>query len=267
MDSEVHQTFQPVIDIYDRLKKKHKTSSEEDLFRLRKMLDIYGQFHAIKQRIEKSTLTQSLWWPCVRLEEDIWESIRRHLNEKGYDPDWIREKDGLFGLEGYAYNDGLPCEYEEIFITFDGLERMENPIPVRKEGRCGLVKPDGIGTPVTPFQYDILFRKPHSEYVKYIAVRDGKYGILKPDGSEVVPCQMDCIYDSLDTDGILPILRDGKWGFVVETGGFVEPKFDELMVRSEQHLRVRINDQWGWVDGDGQFTLDIDQACYGSWAD
>ncbi|MGX8707906.1 MAG: hypothetical protein ACSW72_04040 [Bacteroidales bacterium] len=256
-----------VEEVYEQLKAQRKWSAGEDLNVLRRLLDRFGQFRAIKQRIAQSTLKQTLWWPCVRLEEFMWEDIRRHLNEKGYDPAWIWEKDGLFGLEGYTYNDGLPCEYEEILITFDGLERMENPIPVRKNSRCGLVKPDGIGTPVSPFQYDLLFRKPYSEYVKYIAILDGKYGVLLPDGSEVVPCQMDCIYDSLDTHGLLPILRGGKWGFMEEAGGFVEPKFDELMIRSEQYLRVRINDQWGWVDGDDQFTLDIDQACYGSWAD
>ena len=265
MDKEYNPTEIPVDVEYERLKQERKKCRGEDIFILRRMLDHYGQFHAIKKRIEQSSISTQLWWPCVRLEEEMWEAIRRHLIKKGYDRAWIREKDGMFGLKGYAYNDGIPCEYDEILLTYDALERMENPIPVRKDGKCGLVLPDGIGTPVTPFKYDLLFRKPHSEIVKYIAILDGKYGILTTDGNEAVPCEMDCIYDSIDPDGVLPLRRDGKWGFYEEAGEYIAPQFDELSIHSEDYLRVRINETWGWVAGDGTFTKNKDEACYGSW--
>ena len=126
----------PLLDVYEKLK-KFKKADKKHRERLHTMLNHYEMFHKIKERIGEYDMKSSLWWPCVQLEESLWESIRRQFNEYGYDPRWIRWKDGKAGLNGFDYNDGVPCEFDEILITFDGKERMEHPIPVRKDNKCG----------------------------------------------------------------------------------------------------------------------------------
>lgn len=53
----------------------------------------------------------------------MWESIRIFQQEYGYET--------------------VPCLFDETLITFDS---MEYPIPVRKDGKCGLVKPDEMAS-------------------------------------------------------------------------------------------------------------------------
>ena len=169
----------------------------------------------------------------------------------------------------YAYP--LLDVYERLKEQGQAEEKPSRwPIPVCKDGRWGLVLPDGSGTVVCPYKYDLLFREPYTEYVKYIALLDGKYGIVdSPDGKEwkeVVPCVMDCIYERQDTDGFLPLLKDGKWGIYTDWCYYIEPKFDELRIQSEDWVRARIGDTWGWVTIDGDLTDNEEEACYGSWA-
>lgn len=258
----------PLIDRFEQLRNKRKLSTGEDLETLRRMLDRYGEFRAIKKRIIQSSLKTSLGWPCIQLEEFMWDDIKRLQLQKGFDPEWIRERDGQYGLKGFAYNDGIPCEFEEIIITYDGQERMAFPIPVRQGGKCGLVMADGIATPVTEFQYDLLFRIPFTEYVKYVAFRDGKYGLVETDGREVVPCQMDEIYHCPELGTrIIPVRKGDKWGFYYEPCDFVEPRFDELVLPYDDYLQVRMKDQWGWVADDGRFTMDKSKAFFRHDAD
>lgn len=264
-NEEIHAF--PLLDCYEALKRERKTSDKEHLAQLRKMLEHYGKFHKIMGIIETSGAKSSLWWPCVQLEESMWEAIRLHLLEYGYDPRWIQWKNGKYGLQGYEYNDGIPCEFDEILITYDGMERMEHPIPVRKDGKCGLVLPDGAGTQITPFKYDMLFREPNTAYVKYIAVVDDKYGIVNPDGKEIVPCILDGIFERQDTDGFIPVMKDGEWGICTDNETFIMPKFDELEIRSEDYLRARIGNRWGWVTQKGNLSNDKRYAAFGSWAE
>lgn len=266
MLNEVIQAIS-LIDTYEALK-DHREADAVHLDELRSMLNQYGLFHKIKDKIGESEAKATLWWPCVKLEESLWDSIRRFLTTYGYDPEWIYWKKGKAGLRGFDYIDGIPCLFDEILITFDGKERMKNPIPVRKDGKCGLVWPDGTATPVTPFKYDLLFREPHSDYVKYIAMMNDKYGIVDITGKEVIPCILDDIFARQDTDSFLPILKDGKWGIFPDIiASYILPKFDELDIQSEDYLRARIGTTWGWVTAEGDLSDDKTEAAFGSWAE
>ena len=161
----------------------------------------------------------------------------------------------------------VPDGFDEIVITYDGRERMELPIPVRKDGKCCLIATDGSGKVLSECKYDLLFREPFVEWVNYIALKDGKYGILDIDGREVVPCVMDAIYERQDPDGVLPLEKDGLWGIYADDEAYIYPRFDELEIYSEDYIRVRSGDLWGWLDAAGNLTTDKSQAFYGSWYD
>lgn len=253
----------PITEVFGRLQQERKISSGEDLEQLRRMLDHFGQFRAIKRRIEESSLRTSLLWPSVQLEESLWSDIGRHEREKGFDPEWIRKRNGQFGLTGYAYNDGIPCEYEEIILTYDGLERMVFPVPVKRGGKCGLVLADGIGTPVTEFRYDQLFRIPNTEYIKYVAIRDSLYGLVGTDGTEDVPCNYDGIYECpLPGNRLFPIRKGNKWGFYYAPFEFIKPRYDELVFVEDDYIQAQTNGLWGWISYDGRFTVDKSKAYF-----
>ena len=134
-----------------------------------------------------------------------------------------------------------------------------------RDSKYCLVGPGGEA--LCAAKYDLIFREPYADYVNYIAMLNGKYGILNSSGQEVVPCVMDCIYERRDPDGFLPLLKGDMWGIYEGSRAYVYPKFDELIIQSEDYLRARIGDRWGWVDIDGNLTDSLLDAYYGSWYD
>ena len=255
-----------LIDVYERLKEHKKNADSAHLRLLHAMQDHCRRFYHIRMEICQSNLMPLLYWKCIQLEESMAESMRCFHEEYGYDPKWTKRINGRAGLNGFDGDEAVPCLFDEILITFDGMERMEYPIPVRKDGKCGLVRPDGTGTPVTPFKYDLLFREPYSYFVKYIAVLDGKFGVVNIKGEEIVPCIMDDIFER-HPDGFLPVQNDVKWGICTDRETFIPPKFDQLYIRSEDYLMARIGSRWGWVTENGDLTEDQRQAAIGSWYD
>jgi hypothetical protein len=109
-----------------------------------------------------------------------------------------------------------------------------------------------------------IYKGARIEY--YLAQKNGKYGIIDSDGNELTPIIMDEIHEMIDTDGCIPLVKDGKWG-LVHLYNYVEPIYDRMEIRSEEYVKVWLGDKQGWLDSHGQFTCDESQACIGSWCD
>ena len=102
----------------------------------------------------------------------------------------------------------------------------------------------------------------------YTVESEGRKGVLDKKGRMIVPCEMDEIYGMQDEDGIISFLKDGKWGLLDgNTADYVSPRFCELEIRSECAVRVRIGQEWGWVDAKGCLTNNVDKVAFGSYAD
>lgn len=54
---------------------------------------------------------------------------------------------------------------------------------------------------------------------------------------------------------------------IAQLSVYAPPVFDHLEVWGEDYVKVWLNGQQGWVNHDGQFTTDINDACIGSWYD
>ena len=100
----------------------------------------------------------------------------------------------------------------------------------------------------------------------YLAKKNGKLGILDAKGNEITPVIMDEVHEMIDTDGCIPLVKDGKWG-LVHLGMYVEPIYDKMEICSEEYVKVWLNGTQGWLDINGQFTTDKSQADIGSWYD
>lgn len=100
----------------------------------------------------------------------------------------------------------------------------------------------------------------------YLVKKNGKYGILDSNGNEIVPVIMDEVHEMIDTDGCIPLVKDGKWG-LVHFYNYVAPVYDRMVISSEAYVDVWLNGVQGWLDINGQFTTDESQAYIGSWYD
>jgi hypothetical protein len=100
----------------------------------------------------------------------------------------------------------------------------------------------------------------------YLAKKNGKLGILDAKGNEITPVILDEVHEMIDTDGCIPLVKDGKWG-LVHLGMYVKPIYDKMEIWSEEYVKVWLNGVQGWLDINGQFTTDKSQADIGSWYD
>ena len=63
-------------------------------------------------------------------------------------------------------------------------------------------------------------------------------------------------------NGIGTFEINGKWGVMREDGEHTEAIFDEVETDFDVAVKVRIGEVWGWINEEGQFTKDGDEACY-----
>ena len=99
------------------------------------------------------------------------------------------------GKMGVKLPDGrvvVPANYDEIAYTYSDFIWDTRPYVAIKDGKFGLVRPDGKGTEITPFIYDDIV-VPEVFPNHYLYKKDGseRIGLLSYFGEEVTPCIID----------------------------------------------------------------------------
>lgn len=208
-------------------------------------------------------------WPLYRheyTEEQIVECKKKAAHFRQIHLDMrdqiVTADNGKVGLQDVTGKMIVPSIFDDIPERYTPDNR--DLIPVVKDGsyclynyRHNSIKTEG---------YDCIFRYFGGYISYYVAQQDGKVGVLDCIGDLLVPVIMDEIYSMQDPDRCIPFIKDGKWG-VAQLSIYVPPVFEHLEVWSEEYVRVWLNCQQGWVNHDGEFTTDINDACIGSWCD
>ena len=139
---------------------------------------------------------------------------------------------GENGKKGVKLQNGqvvVPALYDEIAYTYGGVFANTRPYVAVKDGKFGLVSPDGKGTALTPFVYDEIIA-PQDILNHFLYKKDGskQLGLLKCDGREVTPC----IIDSYSCNGQTVYFRSGEhqglWQWAIDV--LLEPIYDETEV-------------------------------------
>ena len=94
----------------------------------------------------------------------------------------VIEQDGKFGMKDHEGNMLLSPVYDFLrtcYIYNDDLTIM--PVIAEKDGKMGLVMPDGKDTVVADFLYDEICLR--DEYPYFEAVKDGVSGLIEKDGN------------------------------------------------------------------------------------
>ena len=166
------------------------------------------------------------------------------------------------GKVTYKLPDGYLClgQYgapEEHILDWCGeglfafYEREEPDYSIVREGYM-----DPYGKTVIEFKecpYDTLF--PFHQGLAAVLNKEGKYGFIDKNGTEVIPCQYQAIYYE---GGLIAAQKDGKWGFIDSTGNEVIPfKYDEAFPGPEGLLSVKKDGKYGLIDTSDKVAVDF----------
>lgn len=196
--------------------------------------------------------------------EEIREALERELCHYRTISSHIRivENDGLYGVYHDMLNVTLvPVIYDEL-RPFPSMN--ENLIWIaRSNEKHGVVKADGQGTVIYPFICDMI-APAYEEYTigPCVYQHEGKVGLMELAGEDVVlvlPAEYDSIEAYLNTS-YMQLCKDGKVG-LYGTIRFIPPIYDAVYI--PQHLgwiKVKHHGQWGYIDSNGDFTENIENA-------
>lgn len=114
--------------------------------------------------------------------------------------------------------------------------------------------------------YEEYFRFVDIPQQVYVCKRNGFKGLVDEHGKEIIPCEQEEIYEMIDTDGVIPFCKNGKWG-LCHLGVCTPTIFEDIEIDSEEYCRVCLDGKWGWIDSEGNFTDKESNAWFGSWCD
>ena len=212
--------------------------------------DVIERVEALKVEIHKALEKEDLEQADILNEEyeDVMSSYDFY--------DQIFEENGKKGLKDVMGNLLVPALYSDFYEVFRiDFNRAYPVVAADESGKLAMVTTDGKGTPLMPFEYDVIEFIDFSDY--FVAEKSGKYGVLTSDAEFIVPCELDRCYEPVGD--IMTVEADGRFGLLTSWGLYVKPIFDE-MTDKEDCIYVRKGKDWGFLDEDGRFIPEKDKA-------
>lgn len=140
--------------------------------------------------------------------------------------DWMDvtfQENGKKGVKNVCDEIVVPAKFDEIPYTY--CYSMPLPYVVANGGKMGLVKKDGKGTAVVPCEYDLI--KPIDFYCYFIAIKDGKYGLIARDGQIIIPMENEKIF--FPDINFIVTTKNGKKGlFSMDYDIYINPEYDDI---------------------------------------
>lgn len=166
------------------------------------------------------------------------------------------EENGKCGVKDVMGEIIVPAMFDSIPMVLSE-DLKDCVLPVVKDGKYGFVKPDGKGTMAVECMYDNI----HFYNCYYYVVKDGKYGLYGMGGTELLPVMADKIYEPWNDLVVYEL--DGKYGFSMILSEIVtEAVYEGYDVEENDDLAVILNGKKGYLDENGTFTEDPDNAWF-----
>lgn len=183
------------------------------------------------------------------------------LNSLDWSPE-LFEESGKNGLKNAMGEVIVPPLFED-FMTLGNHEIDKGePVSTQANGKWGVVLADGKGTWLVEPEYDYIGYPNRLTHV----LKEGKWGVLDIATNEfIVPLECDKV---VDHDGFLFMndigifMKDGKYGLVTPEGRVTRAIFDDIVDDCEGWVEVQYNGEWGYINEQGEFTDDMEQAFY-----
>lgn len=216
--------------------------------------EIICQLHALMNNVCKH-LAQEEFDEANRLQEEFYQI------EENYDLfDKEFEEDGKIGLKEVTGRVIVPALYQGFPEVYSYTIKRNEPVAaLGPEKKFALVTTDGYGTPLTPFEYDMIECKHHTSFYLCYKMTDGKLtcGLLSKHGKVLVPCIMDTIWDI--QNNIIIVDKDERYGLYTTSGLYIAPIYYEVKVDAGGFLLVRRDNEWGYISTQGDFIHENDE--------
>lgn len=199
---------------------------------------------------------------------------------KGLDPSWSDKEanavsDRIYELEqqydwfNVEFTDpvtgkkGLKTVAGELIAPaqYDGFNELQSyvysphaPVIAIKDGKCGIVKGDGSGQQLSDFKFDSILSHPFCTL--YVARWDGekRFGVIAANGEIICPNILTGVSEAVN--GIMSIESGDKCGVIdIETYQCVLPEYDDLEMDAEADIIFVKGDKRGYITEEkGEFV-------------
>lgn len=190
-------------------------------------------------------------FPTITEQEENENKLYNNIINLLWD-DETYEKEGQKGLKDCWGRVIIPAEYEDCEGVHDSRFLIRTVcVHVKKDGKWALIRRDVKHERITDYVFDdakLLFNE------LCITRIGNKHGLYTPKGHELLPTIMEDIYNPTVYEQNIMYKQDGKYGILFHDGTRTTQLLDEVRVGCGYYLSVRIGNEWGYIDEDGNFT-------------
>lgn len=166
---------------------------------------------------------------------------------------------GKEGLKDFTGKTLVPAKYKCLGCEgcYDHGHYDDNDIPIiasNEENKRALVKLDGQGTLLTPFEYDHIIVGEIKSFA--ILFKDQLIGLCDLDGKVIIPCELHHFYEN--QGGLYRVYKFNKVGFFTPRGLYIQPVYEDSETKNG-FLHLLLEDKWGFVDEFGNFIADEEE--------
>jgi tetrahydromethanopterin S-methyltransferase subunit G len=192
-------------------------------------------------------------------------AISARLNELQQQYDWFNVEftdpvTGKKGLKTVAGELIAPAQYDGFNELQSYLYSPHAPVIAIKEGKCGIVRGDGSGQQLCDFKFDDI--RTYTFTTLFLARWDGvkdRFGIIAANGEIICPNILTA-YGDQPCNGIAEIFSDDKCGVIdLDTYQCVLPEYDELEIDAEADIVFVKGDKRGYVTEENGEFVTIEQ--------
>ena len=188
----------------------------------------------------------------------VWDRI----NELEQNYDWFNVEfadpiTGKKGLKTIAGEVIAPALYDGFYEYHNYVFTPHAPVIAIKNGKCGIVKGDGSGQQLCEFKFDAICSVIFSSLFRaYWGGVEDRFGIITSTGDIICPNILTRIDEPFNT--LLPIGTDDKTGCIdLYTNQLVSPDYDDVDLTDDGPIVFIKDGQRGYVTDKGEFiTLD-----------
>ena len=180
--------------------------------------------------------------------------------------DWsneIIEADEKFGLKNCIGEQLVVPNYEN-FMLLSGIPlKIDDKLTAMKNGLWGILIIDGAS--------GVWYLEPFYDYIGYpnpivACKKDNKWGILNSETKTfIIPMVCDYVSDEngfIFCNGVGFYEIAGKHGVILQNGEHTQAIFDEIKYEINEPIKVRIDQNWGYINQHGELTNDSDEAYF-----
>ena len=248
-----YEVYQPYSDVPAKIRVKPTEEQAREYWKCVKTLQCYYE-NRYPEGIERITDDE---YPELSKKEEEFAAMALDMR------DVVFEENGKVGLRRVTGEVLVPALFDEIAERYDCISEIKDPcwsVPVVRNHKYALCRMDGKGTLVTDFVYDRIFRYFWSNYQYFITVNGGKKGVIDTLGREIVPCEMDEIYEMMDADGCIPLRKEDKWGLVFYNVA-TEVIYDDYQFDLEMGM-VKKDGEWYYIDYKGRPVKEFEKGYF-----